>query len=167
MAMYNLVQPFSIDGLNKLQSTFKMLQSNIDMLHMLFVTYSLQFIRESAIQHIKSSTGHSWYVPTGELERSFVMDIIAQTLINTAPYSAFVEYGTGMWGESANGYVTNMSGKGQKGWGFEVDGIKHFTHGQEPHRFLWNAIMEYQMAGYRIAWQKALTEVLSMANLGG
>lgn len=67
-------------------------------------------------------------------------------VVASAPYAAFVEFGTGIGAPSVNqfdakamaggGYSVNASGKGEEGWVYPKDGGFRLTHGQSGKGFM-------------------------------
>ncbi|MBY4798350.1 HK97 gp10 family phage protein [Collinsella sp. AGMB00827] len=67
-------------------------------------------------------------------------------VVCSAPYAAFVEFGTGIGTPSTEradaramaeaGYVVNASGRGSEGWVYPKDGGFRFTHGQSGAGFM-------------------------------
>lgn len=143
--MKKIVVPFSISGLSELYRKFNVLKNRKKDLEDMFVKQSLSYIRDRAIFYIYATTGGSkWYQVTGELANSFAIDISLKRLFNSCYYSAFVEFGTGIKGESRDGYISNASGKGEDGWFFvDDDGVLRFTHGMPAHRYMFNAVRDY------------------------
>jgi hypothetical protein len=67
-------------------------------------------------------------------------------VVASAPYAAFVEFGTGIGTPSGDqfdakamsgaGYEVNASGKGEEGWVYPKNGEFHLTHGQSGKGFM-------------------------------
>lgn len=67
-------------------------------------------------------------------------------VVASAPYAAFVEFGTGIGTPSGNsfdakamsggGYSVNASGKGEEGWVYPKDGGFFLAHGQSGKGFM-------------------------------
>lgn len=145
MAHYNISVPLSISGAKDLLKKIKFMQTHEKQLRDTFMDLSLDFLEVRAATYLSETVGGSeWYRVTGNLLASFRKDVALGEIINEAYYSAYVEYGTGILGTSADGYVSNASGRGSEGWRFEFDGEVHFTHGQPAHRFFQRAVEDYQ-----------------------
>ena len=91
-------------------------------------------IKQMEQRQIENTTGQGDYTPTGQLKRSVrIMPIEWSpysaniTVVPTAPYSVFVERGTGIF---------NPQGR-QGGWVYSIgDGTYRFTMGIPPHYFV-------------------------------
>lgn len=143
--MKKIVVLFSISGLSELNKKFDVLIHRKNDLEDMFIKQSLTYIQDRAIHYVNATTGGSeWYQVTGTLANSFVIDMSLKRLFSSCYYSAFVEFGTGIKGESRDGYESNASGKGEDGWFFvDDDGILRFTHGMPAHRYMFNAVRDY------------------------
>lgn len=153
--------PFSLQGMDKFKEILAVLSS--PKLEEMFIEESLLYLKERAIYYVNATVGTSeWYVSTGTLANSFEIDTTLKKLYNSCRYSAYVEYGTGIHGDSKDGYVSNVSGKGNSGWIFKTeDGEFHFTHGQYPHRFMFNAVQDYVVGGaYKIIFNQCFEKLL-------
>ena len=150
----------SVEGIKKLKKYFEYLEKQAPKVNELFLKESLEYIKLKANEHLKESynPNEEWYTRTGVLEKSWNITINdwfgtkVGELENIATYSAYVEYGTGIAsaypGATMNGYVPNMSGKGETGWLFEHEGETIFTHGQTGYWYLFDAVYnDYIMSG--------------------
>ncbi len=150
---YMMKVSLSVNGVNKLLKFSKVLQKDMPTLEKRFVEKSLAFIQERANEYIKATTGNSdWYVLTHQLENSWVVDLTKKTLRNICPYSAFVEYGTGVVGAGTHpesgDYQYDENGHGDSGWFFfDNEGTLHWTRGMEAHAYLYNAVSDYYYKG--------------------
>lgn len=163
MANYTVKVPFSQKGVSEATKKLKFMQKNADKLRDVFIDMSLDFLEIEAAKQLEATVGGSdWYQVTGNLLASFRKDVAIGKLINEAYYSGYVEYGTGILGMSADGYVTNASGKGESGWKFMFDEEIHFTHGQHPHRFMQVAVENYSVE-YSKIFEKAFKQVYGRA----
>uniref|UniRef100_UPI0022E27273 hypothetical protein n=1 Tax=[Eubacterium] hominis TaxID=2764325 RepID=UPI0022E27273 len=85
-----------------------------------------------------------WYVLTHQLENSWVVDLTKKTLRNICPYSAFVEYGTGIVGAGTHpdsgDYQYDENGHGDSGWFFLA--VSDYYYKGEAERILDELINE-------------------------
>lgn len=161
--MRTITEPFSLKGLDDFSKKINTLIKKQNVLEQMFIKESLSFIRKQAIHYINETTGGSeWYQVTSELANSFAMDLSIKRLFNSCYYSAYVEFGTGIKGESRDGYVSDASGKGEEGWFFRTeDGELHFTHGMPAHRFMFNAINDYVVGNeYQKIFSRCFNKIL-------
>lgn len=150
---YMMNIPMSVNGIGMFLKYAKTIKSNLPYVEKQFTQRSLEFIKERANEYIRETTGNSdWYVLTHQLENSWVIDIVQQTLVNVCRYSAFVEYGTGIVGTgthpNSENYQYDQGEHGDSGWFFfDDEGILHWTRGMEAHAYLYNAVSDYYNKG--------------------
>lgn len=118
---------------------------------------SLKDLKKIAKKNVRQTVGKTGYKPTKELQNSFITRKIQTNigvLINTDPNSAAVEFGTGIPGsKSAHpiagevSYQYNLNNH-EKEWQYlGEDGKTHKTEGEIPHRFMYDAILEFKKSG--------------------
>ena len=148
---------FSINDVEKMKTYFNKLNENIPNMKIEFISRSLEYIMQHANNYISDTTN---------LKNCWVIDVNANygTLRNTADYSAYVEFGTGIKGttDSESGYVTNLSGKGESGWTYLKDGNFYFTHGQKARRYLRKAIEEYIRTGSKSIAESVMNKYMEV-----
>jgi hypothetical protein len=165
MKKYKVKAELSQEGIDEIIKRLELLENKMPELHKRFRKLSLDYLEETAINYIQISTGNSsWYQLTHTLENSFHKDYNLGKLVNDCFYSAFVEYGTGIVGQGThpdpNRYNYNVNAH-VNGWGFEYDGIVHFTRGMEAHRFMYNTVQDYVVGGaYKKIFEKAFDDVM-------
>ena len=124
--------------------------------------------------YISATTGHTSYIPTGELLNSIQKSPIMGNMIKiytTLAYAKFVEFGTGVNGSKKSHPETNIHGWAYgtephryvskngieyetKGWYYKgKDGEIHYTEGLEAHMFMYKAREDLKENYIRIAKQ--------------
>lgn len=159
----------SIDvlDLNEVQrfvQLFSRVDTNSPRFVTLFLKKSVDWIEKQAIENVDRTTGGvPWYEYTDELRNSFQTVVHGNlgTILNNCPYAGFVEYGTGFVGSYSPHVLASSVGwtYGDKGWYFSYKGMRIYTEGQEPHRFLLNALIDYFNNAQRI-YQETFIEYL-------
>ena len=102
----------------------------------------------------------AWY--TGELESSitgyFSPTVSAGVIKAGSPYAVFVEFGTGIVGQTSphpdpKDWQYDINKHGEDGWIYfnERDGRWHWTKGVESRPFMYNTARELEMECMRIA----------------
>lgn len=127
---------------------------------------SLKYMEMRAKFYIKQDIGKTWYQPTGNLLNSFEINEALGELVNTAYYSAFYEFGTGIKG-SANphekagefGYQYNLN-EYFDGWWYTYENESHFTRGLVAHRFMYRAIQDYINEEYKKIYNASFKAIM-------
>lgn len=171
MSTIKIEVPLSVNGIKELYTKIHKIKKLAPKVQKSFITKSLKYMKEQANDHLRASYQESgWYVRTGELESSWTIfsSEVKGILRNMAPYSAFVEYGTGQIGKhplaDVHGYMYNVNAH-ENGWIFVYDGETHFTKGLEGYWFVYKAVYEdYLMSGMaQKLFDEAFMEVVGRA----
>ena len=169
--MITIKVPMSVNGVEELRKKITKMKKLAPRMQQRFITKSLKYIKTKANEHLRESySADSWYERTGLLENSWEIFAteISGTLRNIAPYSAFVEYGTGLIGKhpmaDVHGYQYNVNNH-QEGWLFSFENEVHFTKGLEGYWFVYHAVYnDYLMSGMaRKLFNEAFEEVIGRA----
>lgn len=169
--MITIKVPMSVNGIKELQKKITKIKKLSPKMQQRFITKSLRYIKKKANEHLKENySAYSWYERTGRLEHDWeiVATEFSGTLRNLAPYSAFVEYGTGLVGKhpmaDVHNYQYNVNDH-QYGWLFYFENESHFTQGLEGYWFVYQAVYnDYLMTGMaRKLFNEAFEEVIGRA----
>lgn len=147
----------SEQSINELIKEIRLLKNDFKKMSSYITDESTDALRIYAQKNVSKTVGKTGYVPTGELEESFIKQKISEnsySLINTHPNSAAVEFGTGISGsKSAHpiagevSYQYNVNNH-EKAWlYYDENGNSYKTVGQIPHRFMYDAILEFKKSG--------------------
>lgn len=151
-------------GIQKLYNKLIFLRDHLTDVEKLFVAKSLDFLEKSAKSYLESSINKDF--SNGNLIDSFRKEYDLGRLINDCSYAAFVEYGTGIIGsrnphpDLPPGWSYDVNEHGEAGWVYKSDtGEYRWTQGQEPHRFMYHAVVDY-LLNYKKIFSKAFDEVM-------
>lgn len=157
MSKYKILTELSEKSFEDLEKKIKLISENIPELEKIFLLISLVWLEKKAKLNVRESVGKTGYIPTGELEEGFQKYANANLgiLKNECPYSAYVEYGTGIRGKNNPhpdvdiiGYAYDVNSHGEIGWIY-YDSKKntHWTQGLSAHRFMYNALNSFLYQG--------------------
>ena len=157
---FNFEFSLSHKSVNKLVKEIKRYQEELNKAKGYILNALADYTLERVKYYISVTTGHTSYIPTGELLNSIQKSLIMENTIKiytTLAYAKFVEFGTGVNGSkkshpetSIHGWSYNaephryVSKTGKeyetKGWYYKGnDGEIHYTEGLEAHMFMYKA----------------------------
>lgn len=151
-------------GISKLLKKLEFLHDNLPEVDKLFVEKSLDYLEKRAKHHLSVSVNAGF--STGDLMTYFRKEYDLGRLINDCAYARFVEFGVGIIGANnahpklPEGWVYDVNDHGEAGWVYKnKDGEYRWTQGQEPHRFMYNAVNDYLLA-YKKIYSDAFDKIM-------
>lgn len=142
---------FTEKGIQHVQNVLQKMIDTLPELQKKFLDKSVDYLYDRAVYHIQDSTGNSSYMPTGELLAGMKKDKELHRIFNDCSHAKWVEFGTGIVGagthpKPVNGYQYDVNNHGELGWTYKGDdGNYYHTTGMEAHRFMYDAVIDYEL----------------------